>query len=119
MLTREKKHKSRRVTDAFGYPTYLIKGGDDFLLPDIFNLQKKKLEKHGYTIKKDKLIIDYRIKERPEIWDKFQGVVSTYRRDYELGFWCYTNDTILYTNLYCSKEDFDNYLKEILDNVKL
>ena len=119
MLTRKKKHNNRRVADAFGYPTYIIKGGDDLLIPDIFNLQKKRLQKHGYTIKKDKLIVDYRFKERSDVWDKFQGFISTYKRDYEIGFWSYTNDAIMYTNLYCSKEDFDEHLKNILDSIKL
>lgn len=76
----------------------------------------KKLRKYHYAIKdNDKLILDRRLYERSDIWNRITNYVSTTFSDYSIGFWSYTNDAIAYnTNMYMSKYDFENFVEKVI-----
>ena len=76
----------------------------------------KKLKKYHYAFKdKTKLILDRRLFDRNEVWNRIKPYIKNKIDEYNIGFWSYTNDMVSYTDMFMSKHDFDTYVEKIIE----
>lgn len=82
----------------------------------LFNIiYLNKLKKHHYAIRNNQLIIDYRM-HREDLYKKIEPYLTHNEDDYNVCWWTYTNDVINYSDLYCSKNDFENIIKKYIES---
>lgn len=79
----------------------------------LFNIHLIKLRKNHYAIRDNQLIIDSRML-REDLYKNIEPYLNHIESGYNICWWSYTNDMINYTDLYCSKDDFEYIVKDYI-----
>ena len=77
-----------------------------------------KMKKNKYGMKKGYLVLDGRFRDRIDLKKKLEGLISVNHEDLPIAWWSYTNGMIVYSNLYCSRYNFENYIKPIIESTE-